>query len=79
MRFTKVFGSLVLIIVSAIFLSACTLKNKGTYVIQKQSMVEPSEWDNVIDVYGFTDDYSIAQDIVKNLEEKGGSYRLISK
>jgi hypothetical protein len=79
MKFVKMFGILVFIAVSALLLSGCTLKNKGTYIIQKQSMFEPSRWDDVIDVYGFADDYSVARDIAKYLEEDGGSYKIISK
>jgi hypothetical protein len=71
---------IVLLLVSSVTLTACTSSNNDvTYIIQKQSVFKPSRWDDVVSVYGFSDDYSAAQDIANFLMEDGGNYRVINK
>lgn len=79
MRFIKEL-ILILFAFGVVFLILRILSgNHVAYIIQKQSLFEPSRWDNVIDVYGFSDDYSVAQDIANFLKEDGGKYRVVSK
>jgi len=51
--------------------------DKDACVIEKLGIMS-DEWDKVIIVFGFADDYTIAQDIAQYLREDGGQYRVVS-
>lgn len=79
-KFARILIIGLLLVSSATLLAACSLSSDDdTYIIQKQSVFEPSEWDDTIEVYGFVDDYSAAHDIANCLMQDGGNYRVINK
>ena len=72
-----------------LFLAFCSCNNetafnffknfgdRGVYVIEKQSNFRLNEWDKVIIVFGFADDFEVGNDIVDYLKKDGGNYRCV--
>jgi len=48
------------------------------YAIEMQSTVEPTQWDHVITVHGFTDDFDACEKLVDHLNRTAtGNYRAV--
>ncbi len=55
-----------------LFQSGSSFGQSPDFIIQKRSVIDPSQWDHTIAVYAFADDGDVAEELVNYLNKTGG-------